>query len=96
MPCTAIPKSLVPTLKPFGPIVGTQSALRNLSSWGSGEGTGLVLAVRKALPRLRTYRMARQFEGIESRDDQDWKADMKLTCKNANGCKIAVYRPGFS
>lgn len=37
-------------------------------------------------------RMAVRFETLESRDEKPWKGDIKLTCKNANGCKVALYR----
>ncbi|KAF7541043.1 hypothetical protein G7054_g969 [Neopestalotiopsis clavispora] len=65
---------------------------------GFGGGNRACLGRQKSLAEAAYIlaRMARQFERIESRDDQKWKADMKLTCRNANGCKIAVYRPGFS
>lgn len=36
-------------------------------------------------------RLARQFQRLDSRDDQEWKGDMKMTCKSANGCKVALY-----
>jgi len=37
-------------------------------------------------------RMATSFERLESRDEKMWKGDIKLTCKNVNGCKVALYR----
>jgi hypothetical protein len=36
-------------------------------------------------------RMAVKFERLEGRDDKSWKGDVKLTCKNANDCRIALY-----
>jgi cytochrome P450 len=36
--------------------------------------------------------MARTFERIENRDDRDYKAEMKLTCRNANGCKVSLFK----
>jgi cytochrome P450 len=36
--------------------------------------------------------MARTFERIDSRDDRDHKAEMKLTCANGNGCKVALLK----
>lgn len=35
--------------------------------------------------------MARKFKRIESRDERDYKAEMKLTCGNGNGCKVALF-----
>lgn len=37
-------------------------------------------------------RMARQFVKLESRYNKDWQGEMKLTCKNANGSKVALYK----
>ena len=36
-----------------------------------------------------SIRLAGTFKKLESRDDQDWKGDIKITCKNANVCKVA-------
>jgi cytochrome P450 len=35
-------------------------------------------------------KIARRFERIESRDAKDYQAEMKLTCRNGNGCKVAL------
>ncbi|KAF1951020.1 cytochrome P450 [Byssothecium circinans] len=35
-------------------------------------------------------RMAKAFAELESRDSKEWKGELKLTCKSANGCKVAV------
>ena len=35
-------------------------------------------------------RIAQKFKGIESRDDRDWAGEVKLTARNANGCKVAL------
>ncbi|TVY73557.1 Cytochrome P450 monooxygenase lepH [Lachnellula suecica] len=35
--------------------------------------------------------LAGKFARIESRDDKDYKAHMKLTCGNGNGCKVALF-----
>ena len=36
--------------------------------------------------------MAITFETLESRDNAPWKGEFKLTCKNSNGCKVALYK----
>ena len=36
-------------------------------------------------------RMAVRFETLGSRDDRPWKGDIKLTWKNAYGCKVALF-----
>lgn len=37
-------------------------------------------------------RLAQEIEGLTSADSQEWKGEMKLTCKSANGCKVKVDR----
>ncbi|KAI1643284.1 uncharacterized protein F4817DRAFT_350200 [Daldinia loculata] len=37
-------------------------------------------------------RVARQFEKLESRDDEPWKGEMKSTYKSANGSKVAFHK----
>ncbi|KAL9121277.1 MAG: hypothetical protein Q9187_002162 [Circinaria calcarea] len=39
-------------------------------------------------------RIARDFKRIESRDDRAWKGEVRLTCRNANGCKVALFPDG--
>lgn len=34
--------------------------------------------------------IAQAFKGLESRDKEDWAGQVKLTAKNANGCKVAL------
>jgi cytochrome P450 len=36
-------------------------------------------------------RLAAKFEILESRDERPWNGDVKMTCKNANGCKVALF-----
>jgi cytochrome P450 len=36
-------------------------------------------------------RLAARFEILESKDVRPWNGDVKMTCKNANGCKIALF-----
>ena len=36
-------------------------------------------------------KIAQSFRHIESRDGRDWKAEMRLTCRNANGCQVALF-----
>ncbi|KAI0006842.1 cytochrome P450 alkane hydroxylase-like protein [Xylariaceae sp. FL0662B] len=59
---------------------------------GFGGGSRACLGRQKSLVEASYVlaRMAMQFEKLESRDDRDWKGEMKLTCKNGNGCKVAV------
>lgn len=58
-----------------------------------GGGSRACLGRQKSLVEAAYVlaRLARQFPRLESRDDQEWKGDMKLTCKSANGCKVALY-----
>lgn len=60
---------------------------------GYGGGNRACLGRQKSLVEAEYVlaRMAQRFERMESRDSMDWKGDMKLTCKNANGCKVAVF-----
>lgn len=37
-------------------------------------------------------RMLREFDRIESRDAREWTGKVQLTAKNANGCKVALFR----
>jgi cytochrome P450 len=37
-------------------------------------------------------RLARRYDRIESRDSSAWEGELKLTCKNKNGCKVALFR----
>ncbi|KAF2677208.1 cytochrome P450 [Lentithecium fluviatile CBS 122367] len=34
--------------------------------------------------------LAKAYSTLESRDSQDWKGELKLTCKSANGRKVAL------
>jgi len=36
-------------------------------------------------------RIAQSFDNLESRDDREWEGELKLTCRNANGCKVSLY-----
>ncbi|PVH96485.1 cytochrome P450 [Periconia macrospinosa] len=35
-------------------------------------------------------RLAKTFSTLESRDSSDWRGELKLSCKSANGCKVAI------
>ena len=35
-------------------------------------------------------KIVQKFRCIESRDDREWAGQMKLTARNANGCRIAL------
>ncbi|KAF1967916.1 putative cytochrome 52A13 [Bimuria novae-zelandiae CBS 107.79] len=37
-------------------------------------------------------RLAQTFSSVESRDDRSWKVIVRLTAKNANGCKVGLFR----
>lgn len=68
----------------------------NPSHWelmAFGGGSRACLGRQKSLVEAAYVlaRLARQFPRLESRDDEEWKGDMKLTCKSANGCKVALY-----
>ncbi|KAI0974116.1 cytochrome P450 alkane hydroxylase-like protein [Xylaria arbuscula] len=58
---------------------------------GFGGGSRACLGQQKSLTEASFVlaSLAIRFETLESRDDRDWKSEMKLTCQNANGCKIA-------
>ncbi|KAI0197964.1 cytochrome P450 [Astrocystis sublimbata] len=60
---------------------------------GFGNGDRACLGQQKALIEAAYVlaRFARKFPKLESRDARDWKGELKLTCKSAHGCKIAVY-----
>ncbi|KAI1737765.1 cytochrome P450 [Xylaria scruposa] len=60
---------------------------------GFGNGDRACLGQQKALIEAAYVlaRFAREFPKLESRDTRDWKGELKLTCKSAHGCKIAVY-----
>ncbi|CAJ2503488.1 Uu.00g108820.m01.CDS01 [Anthostomella pinea] len=58
---------------------------------GFGGGNRACLGRQKSLVEA-SYLLARtamRFEKLESRDDRDWRGEMKLTCQNGNGCKVA-------
>ncbi|KAI1078833.1 cytochrome P450 [Whalleya microplaca] len=68
----------------------------NPSQWkfmGFGGGSRACLGRQKSLVEASYVlaRMAMKFEKLENRDDRQWKGEMKLTCKNANGCNVALY-----
>lgn len=58
-----------------------------------GRGPRACLGKEKAMLEVRyvMVTIARRFERIQSRDDRDYKAEMKLTCRNGNGCKVALF-----
>lgn len=59
---------------------------------GFGGGNRACLGKQKVLAEASyvLVRMASAFEKLESSDDQDWKGELKITCKSANGCKVAL------
>lgn len=59
-----------------------------------GGGSRACLGRQKSLVEAAYVlaRLAREFPKLESRDAEEWKGDMKLTCKSANGCKVALYK----
>ncbi|KAI5924587.1 cytochrome P450 [Camillea tinctor] len=60
---------------------------------GFGGGSRACLGQQKAMIEASYVlaRLARAIGKLESRDKQDWKGALKLTCKSANGCKVAVH-----
>jgi len=56
-----------------------------------GGGQRACLGQTKALNEASyvIWRLAREVETLQSRDDKDYAAEQKLTAKNVNGCKIA-------
>lgn len=60
---------------------------------GSGGGNRARLGQKKATVEAAFVlaRLAQSIGTLESRDSQDWKGELKLTCKSANGCKVAMY-----
>ncbi|KAI1759376.1 cytochrome P450 [Hypoxylon sp. FL1150] len=62
-------------------------------SMGFGSGNRACLGQQKATIEVAYVlaRFAQSIVRLESRDSQDWKGELKLTCKSANGCKVAVY-----
>jgi len=59
-----------------------------------GGGQRACLGQQKALVEAAyvLVRLASVFPILESRDTEPWKGELKLTCKSANGCKIALRR----
>ncbi|OTA54141.1 cytochrome P450 [Hypoxylon sp. EC38] len=60
---------------------------------GFGGGNRACLGQQKATIEAAYVlaRLAQSFAKLESRDSRDWKGELKLTCKSANGCKVAMY-----
>lgn len=61
---------------------------------GFGGGSRACLGRQKSLAEAAYVlaRVAMRFEKLESRDGREWKGEMKLTCKSANGCKVALFK----
>jgi cytochrome P450 len=59
---------------------------------GVGGGNRACLVQQKATIEVSYVlaRLAQSIEKLESKDTQDWKGELKLICKSANGCKVAV------
>ena len=69
----------------------------NLTHWeflGFGGGNRACLGQQKATIEASYIlaRLAQVLTKLESRDSQDWKPELKITCKSANGCKVAVQK----
>ncbi|KAJ8127797.1 hypothetical protein O1611_g5836 [Lasiodiplodia mahajangana] len=60
---------------------------------GFGNGDRACLGQQKALIEAAYVlaRFSREFTSLESRDEREWKGELKLTCKSAHGCKVAVH-----
>ncbi|KAI1386887.1 cytochrome P450 alkane hydroxylase-like protein [Hypoxylon trugodes] len=63
---------------------------------GFGGGSRACLGRQKSLAEAAYVlaRMAMKYGMLESRDGEEWKGEMKLTCKSANGCKVSLYKAG--
>ncbi|KAK8122617.1 cytochrome p450 alkane protein [Apiospora sp. TS-2023a] len=61
---------------------------------GFGSGNRACLGRQKAVIEASYVlaRLAQEIEGLTSADSREWKGEMKLTCKSANGCKVKVGR----
>ncbi|KAI0478575.1 cytochrome P450 [Xylariaceae sp. FL0804] len=60
---------------------------------GFGSGHRACLGQHKALIEASYVlaRLAQSVERLTSADSREWKGEMKLTCKSANGCKVRVH-----
>ncbi|KAI0394071.1 cytochrome P450 [Xylariaceae sp. FL0594] len=60
---------------------------------GFGGGNRACLGQHKAMMEAAFVlaRFSQSFERLESRDTKDWQGELKLTCKSANGCKVALH-----
>ncbi|KAF2874649.1 cytochrome P450 alkane hydroxylase-like protein [Massariosphaeria phaeospora] len=60
---------------------------------GFGGGNRACLAERKALVEAAyvLVRLAQAYGGLETRDKREWKGELKLTCRNAHGCEVALF-----
>lgn len=58
-----------------------------------GGGNRACLGQQKAMLEAAyvLFRLGMEFEKLESRDVRDWKGELKMTCKSANGCKVAFH-----
>ncbi|CAG8977313.1 hypothetical protein HYALB_00012718 [Hymenoscyphus albidus] len=56
-----------------------------------GAGQRACLGQPKALVEAAyvVARLAERYEILECRDKEPWEGEIKLTCKSANGCKVA-------
>jgi cytochrome P450 len=57
-----------------------------------GGGNRACLGQQKVLAKAAyvLIRLSKAFNKLESRDSNDWKGELKLTCRSANGCKVAL------
>ncbi|KAF2836968.1 hypothetical protein M501DRAFT_1006904 [Patellaria atrata CBS 101060] len=57
-----------------------------------GGGQRTCLGQQKVLAKAAHViaRLTSIIESLESRDEKEWKGELKLTCKSANGCKVAL------
>jgi cytochrome P450 len=60
---------------------------------GFGEGNRACLEQQKAMIEASYVlaRLAGAIERLENRDSGEWRGKLKMTCKSANGCKVAAY-----
>ena len=57
-----------------------------------GGGPRACVGKHKALAEAACtiVKIAQTIRAVESRDDKDWAGEVKLTARNANGCKVAL------
>lgn len=68
----------------------------NPSPWefmGFGGGNRACMGQQKVVAEASfvLIKLAQRYGRTESRDTRAWEGELKLTCKNKNGCKVAFF-----